>query len=1446
VTVRKRIDIKFVACVLGGLVALGVGVHFLHAFQVNRSQALLLRQAERAESREDPAKADYRQAARYLQRYLGYRPDDTDALARLGAALDEVAKQTNAEKDRAAAYKVLDRVVLQDPARSAVRRRAAELALHFGDAAHARNLLEPLARQNPDDGHLERLLGICEFAAGNHVAAAAHLGKSVALAPDNLEGYEKLAALYRLHLKRPQDADRVVDEMVQKNPQSPRALLYRARYYRDFYGQDKAAAARIRDDLAAAEKLGARDADALVLGAALARDRGDLNEARRLLQRGVAADPRGVDLYLNLVAVEVQGGDKAAAQEVLRRGLKALPDEWRLLAARADLALRSGDLADARAAVDRLDKVGRVVGPARAARDLFAAQILMQQANWGKAVALLEGLRLKRGPTDASAHDLEMLLGRCYERLGNPDRALVAYRRAAELKPLTSPARFGVGAVLYGLGRLDEAVASYREAVRFKDAPPRLRLALARALIARAARLPEKDRTWAEAKVELDRAARDLPGDPEVVVLRAEVLLREEAGRPERARAALVQARDANPDQVEPWLALADLAGYDRPAEALQVLDDAARRPALRDRVELRLARLRHAAGLPEKEAHAALAREEPAVRQAAGEDRQRLLAALGDAYFRIGAKRDAKSHWGELARIQPDNLPLHLALLDLALEQGADDAEIDKALQHIRSMEGGAGGPFWHLGEAARLVRQAARKDPPAGSRDDLGRARRHLNEAAKLRPSWSRAPALLAEIDELEGHKEEALRNGRLAVRLGDRRPDVLRRYMRRLAEARPVAEDRQLVGQLADQQEQALLAAGLGKAAAGVLFAPGGPGRALALARKAVPADSQDARDHLWLGQLVAAAGPRGAGPGWKDEAERAFTRARDLAPKDPATWLSLCNFLRETDRKPQADAVLAESQKALGEAEAATVQALAREAAGDKAGAEKYYLAAAQARPAAAAWLQNLASFYLRTGQNAQAEPYLQQLLTGDDQDAGGRQAWARRWLARAYAARGNYRDFKKALAALDDNKKSSGETAEDRRARAAVLAKRAEHRKEAIALLKQLHAEQPLAEEDRWLLVQLHDADDDWGQAQVVLLGLLNGPGWKNPTYASFYIDRLLRRKENPAQAERWLDQLEQAEPHTFRTKALRARALAARGRGDAAAALLREYAAAHVGDLAQVAMAMETAGKETSHKASQDVCFRQAEEMYRDLLKRSDKAEDHLRYAAFLGRRGRVRDALDECERARGQGLPEEAAASAVGILRAGDPGQKNFPASCARVEGWLRAGVEQGKSPPAFLALLAEFHDVRGDFAQAIACNAEALRHSPDNVVVLNNLAWLLALKEHQRQGDEALRLIDRAVAVAGPLPPLMDTRGTVLLELGKARLAVSDLEQAVALRPTPGSYFRLGRALLAEKRDRAAEAAFRQARRGGLRDDSLLHPLERDGYRELRDRFRGALGGG
>src|SRR5262245_11535625 len=125
---RRIPNFKAIACLILVPAVLGVGVHFLHGYQLRRGAHRLLEEAEAAEKQGEFAKA-----SALLRRYLSYEPTDNLALIRLGVTLDEEGKQAKAPPVRFEAYRHLDHALRRAPERADVRRRVAVLAMDFGD-----------------------------------------------------------------------------------------------------------------------------------------------------------------------------------------------------------------------------------------------------------------------------------------------------------------------------------------------------------------------------------------------------------------------------------------------------------------------------------------------------------------------------------------------------------------------------------------------------------------------------------------------------------------------------------------------------------------------------------------------------------------------------------------------------------------------------------------------------------------------------------------------------------------------------------------------------------------------------------------------------------------------------------------------------------------------------------------------------------------------------------------------------------------------------------------------------------------------------------------------------------------------------------------------------------------------------------------------------------------
>src|SRR5438034_10818215 len=87
---RRQLNLKFTAALLVSLVLIGVGGHFLHAYQFERNASAIKRRAEEAQDKKEFAKA-----LGYFIRYLRFRPDDTDALSKYGLLLEREVKAGN-------------------------------------------------------------------------------------------------------------------------------------------------------------------------------------------------------------------------------------------------------------------------------------------------------------------------------------------------------------------------------------------------------------------------------------------------------------------------------------------------------------------------------------------------------------------------------------------------------------------------------------------------------------------------------------------------------------------------------------------------------------------------------------------------------------------------------------------------------------------------------------------------------------------------------------------------------------------------------------------------------------------------------------------------------------------------------------------------------------------------------------------------------------------------------------------------------------------------------------------------------------------------------------------------------------------------------------------------------------------------------------------------------
>jgi Tfp pilus assembly protein PilF len=1386
-TLNVRFALVLFLCVAASAAAV-VGVHY---FQTGRITQALLWQAERAAQEEHPE-----QAAKFLQRYLEFRPQDVERRVELGRLLAS-EKLAVTPRARSNALYVLETLVAREPGRNDLRRLIVRLAME-GPRPRlklAREHAEALRQADPNDGEVVHWLGLCQEADAEDPRAAekasALYAEAVRKSPQRTDTYVRLAALYRGSLSRPEQADQVMDDLVKANGESFQAYLLRGQYRLRNGSTDLA-----EQDLDRARELAPEEPGVLLAAAEAAQARQDYDRARDVLGHGQqlhAKDPR---FCIARARLEVVAGKPQDAVAVLRDGLKRFggPAQADLLWTLANVLLDEGNAEQCREAeglITQLEKVKSSAVP------YLQARLRLRHEDWGQAARLLERTRLTleaaREPNRELLAHVNLYLGECYGRLREPTRQVEAYRRVLAREPASVPALLGMAQACRSLGQLGEAAKVYAQLTQLPlpatVRPSAVWTDLARLHIERSVLQEKPD--WTEAEEALRQAESADAEAVDVALVRAQLLVAQ--NKLAEAQELLTRRRDARPRQTEFWTALADVLGRRGRWEEAEAALAAAQRE-LGDTADVRLAWARLWSGRRSGEAAARVAALSQNLESFADEDQIRLLQGLADASSRLGEQAQAERFWQRLAQYPAlaKDPRLHMLLFELALAGGRED-DMRGALAAVQRIEGDQGA-LVSYGKALELIWRAEIK----GQTETLGEARAILDRLASQRPSWPAVVVAKAEVERLQRHPDLAIALYRKAIRLGDRSGRTVRPLVQLLYQSQRYAE----AGQEIQRLQKEALTKDLKQVAAELSLRGNRPELALEHARDAVSAQSTDYRDFLWLGQVYAAGGR------WQ-EAEQNLRRAVDLGERRPEAWVSLVQFLAGRDRA-EAELVAEQARARLSGDQAPLALAQCQEALGHAEEARIQYLAALKAKPQDPLVLREVVNFLVRANRPREVEPLLRQVLNSPERGSESDAAWARRTLALVLASRGDFKSFQEAMAlvglGLDEAgrvveaKNSADGDGEEQRARSRVLAAHngSAPRKKAIGLLEDLGRRQLQTPDDQFLLVQLHERDGAWGRACDVLRALLAEQG-PQPLYLAFYAQDLLRQ-ENFAEAETVLHTLEEletnrkAEPGALGTVELKVQLYRAQGQHDQAVALLKEHVA-----------------------------------------RKGARPEEVVVLIGYLGRVNRLDEALGLCERAWQTCPPEAAGAASVSVLKGNKPTEDQY----ARVESWLRTALQKQPRSTLLLMHLADLQGQRGKYQEEEAVYDEILKVDPTNIVALNNRAWLLALRSGN--GSDARRLIEGALEILGPRPELLDTRAVVCMAQNQTQQAISDLERAVTLdAPTATRYFHLARAYYMARKNDAAAEAFRKAKALGL-ERAKLHPVEQAACGKLFDELDG-----
>lgn len=1370
--IQKRLNFKLGLSLIFGMVVLAVGVHFLHAYQLRRTSRMLYSEAIQLEEA-----GQQKFALEFYEHFILLNPSHDESRIRYALLIYKMAVSP---QDRFRAYTKLSDAARRSPREGELCRALVPLCLDLQRYKEARDYLVDMRQLGIDDPEMPRQQAEVEIGEKKLDAADIWFQKAVTVAPTDAKLSVQYATFLRTQQGKPDLAESEISRLVQKAGDVAEVRVAAAQYFMRWGDIDKASTVLT----STADEPWAKNIEVLVLMIDVAMDRNQRDVAQRNVDIGLKQYPADYRFSLKAVQLAIlEGNRERALMRILpltSNPPKRLEDLWQLVNLMIDL----GQTEQSETLLVQLgDKGSSWIG------DYLQGRIRFQKADWYAArVRFDRVLQSAQTPPPLVVQMTYLMQAECFGKLGNPDQQANACRAALQIEEGWQPARKMLASTLITLGQFDEAQRQYRR-LPANDAD--VQTELIRLSIRKNYRLPAPERNWKPAEELLANLTQNLKVDTSII--RLELLTAQD--KKDEARKLVDEIRTQDPKQVAPWVYLIDTATQTGDAARLiATIADAER--AIGPRADWSMARIRHQQNAAGADLPARLLKTETEeLAKLAVPERERFLAGLRDRYLQVGDALSTERVCRQLAELRPNDTESRFRLFELAANRD-DMPTCRNMITDLTRIEGNSGALSAYA--EADLLLLKARK----GDRTVIPAARQFIAVAIAARPFWLPAKILDAELYELDGQTAKALERYETLAESGPVPIETTRKIVQLLTKAGRYIDARTLLSKL---PEQAIAKGGLkGTTVALSLLTSQGeaPGaaesrrRGLEEARKTVGPNSTDPKEYLWLGEMALLAGEAG-------EAETAFRKARDLNAAAPAPWLALIVLYAKTDPK-KATAELMAAKAKLPEAQLHSLMAAGYEVLGRLKEASEEYVATVTARPNDPFVIRAVAGFQLRTGEWAKAETSLRKLLTISTSD--DTITWARRSLAITLARLGGYTRFQEAETLLAENAKRNESTSADRSVRAMILAFQPGYRREAIQLLETETTNNAAMPADlRYLLAQLYERDGRWQLAQAELSAILKTHE-RNPVYLAHYTRTLLSHGDANS-VEPLIERLVAITGETAIAMELRARFAVKRGRTDEAAKRIVAFAA--------------TQNPETqlgSARLLEELGAKEAEQLYRDYAKTSPDPRAILLLAGYLARHDRLSEALTICDEA-WKTCPHEAVAqTCIASVRAGKP----TPDDIQRVE----RGLAAAKESLSILIQQADWKQYREQYAEAIAIYRAILTREPKQVVVLNNLAFLIAVKDGQT--EEATRLIDAALAFTGPHAEFLDTRAVILTRANRAEEAIIDIQRSIADAPSAVKQFHLTQAYLKANRMQGAVEAYRRAAELGIKPDDF-HPLER-----------------
>jgi tetratricopeptide (TPR) repeat protein len=1452
------------------LIVAGGSAFAVHQYFANQIAATFLQRAATLEREQN-----WIAASAYLGRYLQLEPADLDARLRLLAAVEN---SSTTPRGRNRLISLLYQMVGSLPERTDLRVKLVDQLMETGNYDAA----EKAAREVLDQGdvsqqrHARRAIALSHRAMAREdgVVTLATAAKSLATALADDPGDAVLASLtaslYRDAPDQvgpeatPSQADTIMNRLVEAKPKDVDALL--ARYgYRRRYGLDDAQA-----DLDAAVALDDQRTDVLLLAADADMNSGDANRLKKVaerLQDAIELEPQSPLGYIALGRLYVANRNQDEAIKTLLDGRSKIGEpnldlEYLL----AQSLIESNRISEAKKVVGEFsEQVGKLLaesgGRAPTAtriklenmNRLLAAKLAYANKDLPTVVREAEAIIITGDKSGEVAGNVELLeayalLATAASQSNRPELAAFNWAALSARSPAYRDAALKAGVAYMLLGETENALAQLNRYVKLPNSSPEALIPLAQASLQQQLRRPAAMRDWTDYLQTIDTAKSQLADRWEWKA--AQAIYFASQGTEQGRADALQQLRDIESSHAKEPVVIERLVVLYRqlgqPADAQRLLDDYRHMAGRESRSALLQAGMLAGNKQPD-EANKVL---QHAISQASPPERRELQVAQVRLMLASGKMEQAQSIAADLIAEYPTDaqllaMGLEIALLrqefevaekwELQLEKAATIDDFD--LKYFRSR---------------RLLAQFAKLD-----QQQQDRLEQLVESVRSQRPDWAPVITLGAHYADVRGDRRAAIEAYREAIAAGDRRAETLQLLVRALYAERRFNEANEVLSQFGNSEAAQGQIATLAIAAA---VQDNQLSEAQSLAQQAVDRSSQDPLHYLLLANLQFNSGDQPA-------AEEVFRSALKRFPRDPRVWNGVFMFFVESKQPDKARVALDRwtEHVPLEDAQKQLVLGEGKEVLGDQAEAEQHYR-------------QSISL----DGRNAQAHFRLAKLLMATDVAAAREEldqvlridpthAEARQLLAAVLAASGNDADWTQAVQLLERGSLAGGDAANSAsdRLHAILLARKGKNKAErlenyqaAVELLLQRLQESgstgPEFDVDRMLLAGVYEqqARMTADSSRIVAARDVLRPLIDRPTPALehllYYIQLLMRQiAESPAAASdseadssrevfvadvrdriRKLEQsvaTDQAEDRRSLPIALEVKLLSLEGKSEQGKTRIEVFAEEELAgtddDSERAKVFLRVGGLFQSAGFDTD-----AEHWFRRLVEIAPSG--YVLVAQSMLRQGKPDEAIDFCIEA-GSKMPPAAVATVLAQILSSSSADAALD---RKAQPLIAAALDADRGNVDLLMSVAVERVTRDDLKEAARLFKRVIQLQPRHTLALNNLATLYA--EQPEHLSEAREYVERAMAVAGRNPALLDTLGTIQLRAGRFDEAVAALEESVAGSASdPRYYFHLAAAYDGADESDKARKALSTAMELGLDkailtegDRQLLATLRRD----------------